>query len=280
MTIKHFAKFQAPHGLPRDVYSEMLENWQPNIQARSTSNNEINIYDVIGKTYDGEGVTLKRIDAALRSIGHNKDASININSPGGDYFMGVGIYSRLLEHKGKITVKILGMAASAASVIAMAGDEILIAKPANIMIHNAWGIAVGNSAAMLKVAEDLADFDQDMGNLYAEKTGIDKSKIHSMMDDETYLNGTKAVEMKFADGLLNRDQITHADEKQTNVLANKRRIEYALRKEGMNDDEVKKAMSSFDGSQDDATHSEIMAQDAKVKSEILAGLNQLIETFK
>ena len=133
---------------------------------------------------------------------------------------------------------------------------------------------------MQKVSEDLADFDQDMGNLYAEKTGIDKNKIHSMMDDETYLNGAKAVEMKFADGLLNRDQITHADEKQTNALANKRRIEYALRKEGMNDDEVKKAMSSFDGSQDDATHSEINAQDAKLKSEILAGLNQLRENFK
>jgi ATP-dependent Clp protease protease subunit len=84
------------------------------------------MYDVIGEDFwSGGGVTVNRVDAALRQIG-NQDVEVHINSPGGDMFEGIAIYNRLLEHPGKVTVKVLGLAASAASIIAMAGEEVLI----------------------------------------------------------------------------------------------------------------------------------------------------------
>lgn len=282
MTIKAFAKFipSANNGLIKDIHAENLARWDPSIQAKASNDASINMYDVIGKTYDGDGVRLRMVDAILRQVGDESDVTININSPGGDYYEGVAIYSRLREHKGKVTVKILGLAASAASVIAMAGDKILIAKPANIMIHNAWGVAVGNAAKLIEAAEHLDKLSTEMAGIYSDKTGVSNSRIQALMDVDTHLNGPKSVDMNFAHGLLESDQIARENNKKTNSLAEIRRIEYALQKEGINDDEVKEIMSSFNGSQDDATHSEIIAADAKLKSEILAGLNQLRENFK
>ena len=107
-----------------------LDRWNANVITNDASDNTISVLDVIGADYiSGEGVTAKRIAAALRSIG-NKDVIVNINSPGGDFFEGVAIYNLLREHPAKVTVQVLGLAASAASIIAMAGDEILIAKSA------------------------------------------------------------------------------------------------------------------------------------------------------
>lgn len=103
----------------------------------------------------GRGVTAKRISAALRAIGNN-DVVVNINSPGGDMFEGLAIYNLLRSHSGKVTVNILGIAASAASIIAMAGDEVQMGRGAFLMIHNCWAVGVGNRHDFAKLANDLA----------------------------------------------------------------------------------------------------------------------------
>ena len=135
-----------------------LDRWQPGVQAAADTDNSISSYDVIGEDFwTGEGVTVKRIDAALRKIG-NRDVVVNINSPGGDVFEGIAIYNRLREHPAQVHVRVLGLAASAASIIAMAGDKIEVGEAAFIMIHNAWVMAVGNRHDMAEVAAFLEPF--------------------------------------------------------------------------------------------------------------------------
>ncbi|EPJ5267720.1 head maturation protease, ClpP-related, partial [Providencia stuartii] len=119
-----------------ELKPKALDKWNSGIRAAS-SDNTISVLDVIGEDFWGEGVTAKRISAALRAIG-NQDVVVNINSPGGDMFEGLAIYNLLRAHNGKVTVNILGIAASAASVIAMAGDEIRMGRGAFLMIHNCW----------------------------------------------------------------------------------------------------------------------------------------------
>ncbi len=118
-------------GLRSEISVTALSKWNPDVRSASAddeSDNTISILDQIGEDWwTGGGVTAKRVGAALRQIG-KKDVVVTINSPGGDYFEGLAIYNQLREHPAKVTVKILGIAASAASVIAMAGDEVQIAR--------------------------------------------------------------------------------------------------------------------------------------------------------
>lgn len=186
-----------------------LASWNPGIRAATgETDNSISIFDVIG--YDwwtGEGVTAKRIAAALRAIGEG-DVVVNINSPGGDYFEGLAIYNLLREHKGRVTVKILGIAASAASVIAMAGDEVQIARAGFLMIHNAWVSTSGDRHQLRDTAEWLEPFDATAADIYAVRTGIDTVELATMLDKETWIGGADAVERGFADSLLSSDQVT------------------------------------------------------------------------
>src|SRR6185436_2438068 len=134
---------------------QALERWAPDLMAAAASEEStISVLDPIGvDPWTGEGVTAKRIAAALRSIGADKDVVVNINSPGGDLFEGMAIYNLLREHQGKVTVKVLGVAASAASIVAMAGDEIQIARAGFLMIHNTWVIAMGNRNDLREIAD-------------------------------------------------------------------------------------------------------------------------------
>lgn len=186
-----------------------LASWNPGIRAATgETDNSISIFDVIG--YDwwtGEGVTSKRIAGALRQIG-DCDVVVNINSPGGDYFEGLAIYNLLREHQGRVTVKILGIAASAASVIAMAGDEVQIARAGFLMIHNAWVSTSGDRHQLRDTAEWLEPFDATAADIYAVRTGIDTVELATMLDKETWIGGADAVERGFADSLLSSDQVT------------------------------------------------------------------------
>ncbi|HEC0958195.1 TPA: Clp protease ClpP, partial [Klebsiella pneumoniae] len=137
-----------------DMRPDALERWEPEVRAAGNDANSISIYDSIGENWEGTGVTAKRISAALRAIG-DKDVVVNINSPGGDFFEGVAIYNLLREHPGRVTVQVMGLAASAASVIAMAGDEILMGDGSFLMIHNAWAVAIGNRHDMADAAKLL-----------------------------------------------------------------------------------------------------------------------------
>lgn len=128
--------------------------------------------------------------------------TIWLNSPGGDCIAASQIYSMLMDYKGNVTVKIDGIAASAASVIAMAGTEVLMAPTALMMIHNPATMAFGDHAEMQKAIEMLSEVKESIINAYEIKTGLSRSKLSHLMDDETWMNAKKAMELGFADGML------------------------------------------------------------------------------
>lgn len=199
-----------PRGIGSDFAPSALKQWNPDLKSASTDDDtSISILDTIGKDWWGEGVTAKRIGSALRSIG-TRDVVVNINSPGGDFFEGLAIYNLLAEHardKGQVTVKVLGLAASAASIIAMAGTNVLIAKSAFFMIHNTWVLAGGDRIAFREVADWLEPFDLAAAEIYEDRSDLDLKDIQSMLDKETWIPGSKAVEDGFADGFLGADEI-------------------------------------------------------------------------
>lgn len=156
--------------------------------------NEITLYDQIG----GWGVTAGEFKEQLDAITGDQ-LILNLNSPGGDVFDGIAMYNDLADHPAEVTVRIQGLAASAASLIAMAGDKIEIADGAFLMIHNAWGLSVGNKNRMREVADLLDEIDDALAGIYVEKTGLKKADIAQMMDDETWFNAEDAVTQGFAD---------------------------------------------------------------------------------
>lgn len=133
------------------------------------------------------------------------DVTVWLNSPGGDCVAAAQIYNMLKEYPGNITIKIDGIAASAASLIAMAGDEVLMSPVSMMMIHNPLTMAVGNADDMQKAAAMLDEVKDSIINAYELKTGLTRAKLSHLMDDETWMNAVKAVELGFADGILYRD---------------------------------------------------------------------------
>lgn len=230
-------------GVRFDLSAKALERWNPSVQAASTDDNSISVFDVIGQDYwTGEGVTTKRIAAALRSIGE-RDVVVNINSPGGDMFEGLAIYNLLREHKGHVTVKVLGVAASAASIIAMAGDEVQIARAGFLMIHNAWVFAAGNRHDFRDYADYLEPFDASMADIYVARSGQELGTVQKMMDGETWIGGSAAIEQGFADALLASDEVAQGEDKPSAIAV--RRIEAALRASGMPRTEAMRLISDF-----------------------------------
>lgn len=135
--------------------------------------------------------------------------TIWINSPGGDCIAASQIYSMLLDYKGDITVKIDGIAASAASVIAMAGNKLLMSPTSLLMIHNPAITAFGDHRDMAKAIDLLNEVKESIINSYEIKTGLSRTVLSHMMDDETWMNAKKAVELKFADGILEDEKKHH-----------------------------------------------------------------------
>ena len=132
----------------------------------------------------------------------NGPITVWINSPGGDCVAASQIYSMLMDYKGSVTVKIDGLAASAASVIAMAGTKVLMAPTAMMMIHNPMTMAFGDHEDMQKAIEMLGEVKESIINAYEIKTGQSRTKLSHLMDAETWMNANKAIELGFCDGLL------------------------------------------------------------------------------
>lgn len=128
-----------------------------------------------------------------------------INSPGGDCVAAAQIYNMLIDYRGNVTVKIDGIAASAASVIAMAGTKVLMSPVSMLMIHNPMTMAFGNTAEMQKAIDMLGEVKESIINAYEIKTNLSRGKISRLMDAETWMNANMAVELGFADGILQRD---------------------------------------------------------------------------
>ena len=250
MNLQDILKSRPSSRMQVELSPVALERWNPAINAAAQADNTISILDVIGEDFWGEGVTAKRISAALRSIGADKDVVVNINSPGGDLFEGLAIYSMLKEHKGKVTVKVLSLAASAASIIAMAGDEIQIARSGFFMIHNAWTLAAGNRHDLKAVADFLEPLDDAMADIYHIESGLPKSDLAGMMDSETWMGGTQAVEKGFADSYLSDGDTVEA--KAQGETAAIRKIDIALAKAGMPRSKRRELMNELKSSTQDA----------------------------
>lgn len=166
--------------------------------------------EISDETWFGDEVTPKLFRADLDKC--QGDISVWINSPGGDVFAAAQIYNMLMDYPHNVTVKIDGLAASAASVIAMAGTEVQMSPVAMMMIHNPMTVAIGDSAEMQRAIAMLDEVKESIMNAYEIKTGLSRTKISHLMDAESWFNAKKAVELGFADKILFSDDAEEAGE--------------------------------------------------------------------
>lgn len=152
------------------------------------------------ESWFGDEVTPKQFKSEL--VSGEGDIDIWINSPGGDCIAASQIYNMLMDYKGNVTVKVDGIAASAASVIAMAGTTVKVSPTSLMMIHNPLTVAIGDSAEMKKAIQMLDEVKESIINAYELKTGQPRAKLSKLMDGETWLNANKALELGFADEML------------------------------------------------------------------------------
>lgn len=229
--------------------NDIQSRWNPEIRAAASDDAAvINILDVVGEDYwTGDGMTAKVVSSVLRK-NKGQPITVNINSPGGDFFEGVAIYNLLKEHDGEIHVRIIGMAASAASVIAMAGTTIKIAESGFLMIHNSWHICIGNKHDMHERGDVLAQFDESMQGVYAKKTGMSIAKVTEMMDAESWIGGADAVDQGFATSLLDSDEIEDDGDDETNAYsASLKVVDVALAKSGKTRSERRAIIKDLSG---------------------------------
>ncbi|WP_075979915.1 head maturation protease, ClpP-related [Bacillus massilinigeriensis] len=189
-------------------------NWVKNEDGRT-----LHLDGVIAEeSWFGDEVTPKQFKSELNNDGGN--ITVWINSPGGDVFAASQIYNMLMDYKGDVTVKIDGIAASAASVIAMAGGEVYMSPVSMMMIHNPMTIAFGDTAEMKKAIQMLSEVKESIINAYELKTGLSRTKLSHMMDDESWFNSKKAVELGFADEIMFQEE-SDQDSSDEGIIYNK-----------------------------------------------------------
>jgi len=185
-------------------------NWVKNEGERTLFLNG----EISDETWYGDEVTPKLFKDELE--GADGNITVWINSPGGDVFAAAQIYNMLMDYKGNVTVKINGLAASAASVIAMAGTEVYMSPVAMMMIHNPMTVAIGDTEEMKKAISMLDEVKESIMNAYEIRTGLNRTKISHLMDAESWFNAKKAVELGFADKILFEGDL--GNEKEENKL--------------------------------------------------------------
>ena len=156
--------------------------------------------EISNETWFGDEITPKEFRGELNS-GQGK-VTVWINSPGGDCFAAAQIYNMLMEYSGPVDVHIDGIAASAASVIAMAGNHVAISPVGMMMIHNPATVSIGDEREMKKAIEMLSEVKESIINAYELKTGLPRKQLSNMMNAESWMNAQKAVELGFADSIL------------------------------------------------------------------------------
>lgn len=284
MSLKNLPKPQAfdrPSSYTWDAPADALSKWADNpMAAEADEPNTISIYGVIGEDFwTGEGFTAKKAAGILRSVG-KKPVTVNVNSPGGDMFEGLAIYNLLREHPAEVKVKVMGVAASAASVIAMAGDEVLMGTGSIMMIHKAWGLVIGNEFDFADAADVFKTFDASMAAIYAARTGMSEKDILAMLagpgraSDGTYMTAAEAIDKGFADGEFEgADEPTQARASiPADVLA-RRRAEAALAKQGVGRKERADILNSLSAPRD---ASRPAARDA---GKLAAEMARLLQNF-
>jgi ATP-dependent Clp protease protease subunit len=232
-------------GVESHISPMALQRWCPSVRAAADDDGAtISILDPIGQDMWGDGVSAKRIAGALRAIGA-VPVTVNINSPGGDFFEGLAIYNLLLNHPEKVTVQIMGIAASAASVIAMAGDEIKIARAGFLMIHNTRIGASGDRHALAEVSEWLRQFDDMSVDIYAARSGLDKADLAGRLDRETWIGGQAAVDQGFAEGLLPADLVDTGDVQESAGMRAERKFDVMAKRSGLSNADKREMLKSL-----------------------------------
>jgi len=173
---------------------------------RGAKTGEIWLYDQVGEGFFG-GMSAKTFNDELNKLGKVDTINLRINSPGGSVFDGVAIYNTLKRHPARLEVDVDGIAASIASVIAMAGDEIRMAANSMMMIHDPYGMSMGNSDEMRKTADLLDQIKGTIVDTYAKRTGETDSTIASMMTNETWMTADEAKRYGFADVITEEQRI-------------------------------------------------------------------------
>lgn len=272
--------FPRPAAFQADAPSDALARWAAMPAAAATEGDStITIFDVIGEDGMGGGISLRRIAAALRRIGPQA-VTVQINSPGGDMFEGIAIYNLLRAHPAAVTVEVLGLAASAASVIAMAGDEIHMAQGSSLMLHNAWGVVIGNRHDMAKAAALFESFDAALTGIYAARSGRPATEIAALLDAETFLGAEEAIAAGMADGMVAASDTRPLTQLQQSAaqarpdIQARRRIDAALAQQGISRSARRAMLKDLTGTQNAA---EPAMQNAGVP---LSGLRQLIDTIR
>lgn len=182
--------------------------WQFKADAKTPGVGELMLYgDISDTSWWGDEVTPKQFKEDLDALGDISELRIYINSGGGDVFAGQAIHSMLKRHSATKIVYIDGLAASIASVIAMAGDKIIMPTNAMMMIHKCWTIALGNADEMRKIADDLDKIDESIIAAYIAKTGLEEADIVELMEDETWMTAQDAIDYGFADEIEESKQI-------------------------------------------------------------------------
>lgn len=183
----------------------------PNLSVKAGANNsaDILIYDVIGPEWM-DYVSAESIAKALKDLAGIEQINVRINSPGGLVFEGLAIYNLLKNHAAKVVVDIDGAAISIASIVAMAGDQIRMAKNAMFMIHDPWVYAMGNSTELRKEAETLDMLKNSLVDIYAARTGKDVKELAKLMSEETWMQSDTALEAKFVDEVTENKSVMAA----------------------------------------------------------------------
>lgn len=274
--------FARPQNYHWDAPSDVLAKWAETPVAAASGDDAdttISMFDVIGEdVWSGGGVTANRISAALRSIG-NRDVTVRINSPGGDMFEGIAIYNLLRSHPAKVTVEVLGWAASAASIIAMAGDDIRMGFGSFMMVHNAWGVVIGNRHDMREAATLFDQFDAAIVDIYQARSGMKRAALEQLMDAESFMTSAQAVENGFADSINDGgdDEIqakANASAQVRPEIHAKRRIDAALAQQGISRSERGRMLNQIAGTHDAA---DTAMHDAGFD---LAAMQRLIQTIR
>lgn len=252
---------------PRDDSSEDL----------TADNTVLELYNYIGEG----GITASDVRRKLDRV-RTATVTLRINSGGGDVFEGFAIYNDLRAYKKRVRVEVAGLAASAASLVAMAADEIVMEKSSFLMIHNAWVLAMGDRNDLRKAADVLDQIDAGLRDVYVARTGNTKNVISKMMDDETWFSADEAVKSGFADAVI-ADTVAPRNATVYDVSAcmntppaYKRKVENELRERGYSATVAKKAVSNGFSVLRDAGSGDKHRDDA----EVAAALDKLLNNLK
>lgn len=192
MSTNKIEKMMKSMSNPRKWFDKVEEEGKPP---------EIFIYDQIGLDWWGEGLSAKSFIDEFNKI-DSDSVNIHINSPGGLIYDGLAIYNAITAKNISVNMYIDGMAASTASFIAMAGDKIIMPENADFFIHDPWSCVCGNSSEMNKEAAELDRLKDNILNIYTDRTGAEKDTLKQMMTDETWISGSEAFELGFADEII------------------------------------------------------------------------------